>query len=630
MVNATTIDLLTLEELIVRLDDLDRQGAIGVVERAVSAGATLDRVVSGLLAPAQLDAGRRWAAGELGAVEAQAATGIVRAALARATPTAIVTDKPLVAVACPEGEHHELAAEMVTELLRASGWPATSIGVPASGLREYLERRRPAALLLSCTTACGLAGAARAIDVAHNCGIGVIVGGAAFGRDGLRALRLGADAWAPTVKAAAETLDRWQAKPLDVPVGRSLSSDYLALAAVIPQIRATVGDVLRRSGLRRAEDAAELAGLRDRLDLVLAYLGAAVLVDEGQLFADFVSWQLNFFRARDLAGERLGQTLAALAHALPEDQLRARLFVEEGARPVRPDAKSLEARPSPVDGPAAALGGASAVGTAPGSPSARAAPPAQPASLFSVSSVAGSDVTQGQVFADLLFLAAMSCHAPMALIAVAQAEGQWSTLSYGVDRREVLSDPDLFAAVAAGTEPLEIQALGSHARLGTSPLATGPLAVRFVYGVPLRTRDVTVGVFCVLDRRTREMTGRQQQAMNAIARQVSGQLALWRRSGGGVASPVAHPVNRRRDPNRKGPDAALADLVGLRRAGFGVDQHLLRSHEVAVLFDVTERTVINWAASGKLASLRTAGGHLRFRSDDVLALLDKRAGTATV
>src|ERR1700736_5219502 len=112
MVNATTIDLLTLEELIVRLDDLDRQGAIGVVERAVAAGATLDRVVSGLLAPAQLDAGRRWAAGELAAVEAQAATSIGRAALALATPTVIVTDKPLVAVACPEGEHHELAAEM--------------------------------------------------------------------------------------------------------------------------------------------------------------------------------------------------------------------------------------------------------------------------------------------------------------------------------------------------------------------------------------------------------------------------------------------------------------------------------------------------------------------------------------
>ena len=37
--------------------------------------------------------------------------------------------------------------------------------------------------------------------------------------------------------------------------------------------------------------------------------------------------------------------------------------------------------------------------------------------------------------------------------------------------------------------------------------------------------------------------------------------------------------------------------------------------------DVTERTVINWAAAGKLPSLRTIGGHLRFRRDDVMRLL---------
>ena len=59
-----------------------------------------------------------------------------------------------------------------------------------------------------------------------------------------------------------------------------------------------------------------------------------------------------------------------------------------------------------------------------------------------------------------------------------------------------------------------------------------------------------------------------------------------------------------------------------------MEQHLLRSHEVAVLFDVTERTVINWAAAKKLPSLRTAGGHLRFRSEDVLALLAGRSSSS--
>jgi excisionase family DNA binding protein len=62
-------------------------------------------------------------------------------------------------------------------------------------------------------------------------------------------------------------------------------------------------------------------------------------------------------------------------------------------------------------------------------------------------------------------------------------------------------------------------------------------------------------------------------------------------------------------------------VLHLHREG---GDELLRSHEVAVLFDVTDRTVINWAAAGKLPSIRTAGGHLRFRGEDVMALLTGR------
>jgi excisionase family DNA binding protein len=44
---------------------------------------------------------------------------------------------------------------------------------------------------------------------------------------------------------------------------------------------------------------------------------------------------------------------------------------------------------------------------------------------------------------------------------------------------------------------------------------------------------------------------------------------------------------------------------------------------------VTDRTVINWAAAGKLPSIRTAGGHLRFRGEDVMALLTGRPVSET-
>jgi excisionase family DNA binding protein len=238
----------------------------------------------------------------------------------------------------------------------------------------------------------------------------------------------------------------------------------------------------------------------------------------------------------------------------------------------------------------------------------------------------GTDMNQGQVFADLLFLAAMATHAPMALISVAQPDGAWSTLSFGVDKREALNDPALFAAIADRSEPLELFDLTASEEFASSPLATGPLAVRFAIGIPLLTRaGSSSGVFVVLDRRARQLTRHERQATLAVARQVTGQLVLWRRSASPRGEERVHPAERRQVPGRQGPDAALANLLGVRGSGLSTEQHLLRSHEVAVLFDVTERTVINWAASSKLPSIRTAGGHLRFRSEDVMALLAGRS-----
>lgn len=52
---------------------------------------------------------------------------------------------------------------------------------------------------------------------------------------------------------------------------------------------------------------------------------------------------------------------------------------------------------------------------------------------------------------------------------------------------------------------------------------------------------------------------------------------------------------------------------------------LLTPGEVAALFRVGLTTVARWADSGYLPSLRTPGGHRRFRRADVDALLAKAA-----
>ena len=50
---------------------------------------------------------------------------------------------------------------------------------------------------------------------------------------------------------------------------------------------------------------------------------------------------------------------------------------------------------------------------------------------------------------------------------------------------------------------------------------------------------------------------------------------------------------------------------------------LLTPAELASLFRVDPKTVTRWAKSGKLTSIRTLGGHRRYKESEVKALLFK-------
>jgi excisionase family DNA binding protein len=50
-------------------------------------------------------------------------------------------------------------------------------------------------------------------------------------------------------------------------------------------------------------------------------------------------------------------------------------------------------------------------------------------------------------------------------------------------------------------------------------------------------------------------------------------------------------------------------------------ESLLTPAEVAALFRVDPKTVTRWAKAGKLSSIRTLGGHRRYRESEVRSLL---------
>lgn len=55
-------------------------------------------------------------------------------------------------------------------------------------------------------------------------------------------------------------------------------------------------------------------------------------------------------------------------------------------------------------------------------------------------------------------------------------------------------------------------------------------------------------------------------------------------------------------------------------------ERLWTPSEVAAVFRVDPKTVTRWAATGRISSVRTPGGHRRFRESSVRALLEEAQG----
>jgi len=80
---------------------------------------------------------------------------------------------------------------------------------------------------------------------------------------------------------------------------------------------------------------------------------------------------------------------------------------------------------------------------------------------------------------------------------------------------------------------------------------------------------------------------------------------------------------------RTEPGEAQRRIAGTGPRGEAVDmsartpeaEPLLTPAEVATMFRVDPKTVTRWAKAGKLTSIRTLGGHRRYRETEVRALL---------
>ena len=158
-------------------------------------------------------------------------------------------------------------------------------------------------------------------------------------------------------------------------------------------------------------------------------------------------------------------------------------------------------------------------------------PPNESARLAALRGYAILDTEPEAGFDDLTRLASFICGTPISTVTLIDEDRQWFKSRVGDVDVEGPRDWSFCAyAVTHGKSFVVPDALEDD-RFATNPYVTGKPFIRFYAGAPLTTADgYTLGTLCVIDRVPRELTTEQQEALQALARQVMAQLELRRQN----------------------------------------------------------------------------------------------------
>ncbi|MFD4789765.1 cobalamin-dependent protein [Streptomyces sp. NPDC058459] len=337
----------------------DEPAAVREVFAAADAGASREGLLLDVLGGVQRRVGAEWAADRISVAEEHAATAIIDrviAALAHRVPAPAHTSRrPRITVACVDGEWHVLPARLVAEVLTGRGWQVDFLGAHTTTphLIAHLHATNPAATLLSASLPLHLPAAHTAVTAVQSVGIPVMVGGAAFGRDGRYARLIGADAWAPDARSAAGLLADGLVRP--EPTTRQQVDDLPHLADQEYTLVKGNRSVLVRQSLAaleerwpgmRAYTEAQRERAAEDLAHIVDFLATALYVDDGELFGTFIGWSAEILQARRVPVHSLRAGLDILAGEL-RDFPRALSFLRTAAEalPATPTT-----RPSPGPG----------------------------------------------------------------------------------------------------------------------------------------------------------------------------------------------------------------------------------------------------------------------------------------
>lgn len=320
------------------LEARDAAAAVALIDQMLTAGAEPVSLLTNVIAATQRANGIRWQRGEWTVAEEHAATAIAMSSTkvvlmhVRRTP---ITRGPVL-IACAEREWHALPALMINSALRANGWDTTLLGASTSPMKlnQYLQDVGPDAVAVSCSMLGALPTTRRFIEASTAAGVPVIVGGAAFGPDDLRARALGATAWAKDAHGAVAAM---HGLPVVVSSAPPLPAGRAGEQAALELDHRDLVDALRRRWspiAQGGEDVSQIAlAADDVLNQILHAVSAALLTGDPRPVSDTVSWSIELMRTRgvdEVQIHELGRLLMVALREYPQGRGLVEQHFESG------------------------------------------------------------------------------------------------------------------------------------------------------------------------------------------------------------------------------------------------------------------------------------------------------------
>ncbi|MCV7419476.1 cobalamin B12-binding domain-containing protein [Mycobacterium yunnanensis] len=292
-------------------------------------------VLTDVVAAKQREVGRRWQLGEYTVAQEHAATAVAISAtkIVAAHVGQVPVTRGKVLVACAEREWHALPAMMIECALRAHGWDTTLLGASTNPMRlnQYLHDLGPDAVAVSCSVLGSLPTCRRFIEATTASGTPILVGGPAFGADDVRAIALGATAWAGDAHGAVLAMD---GLPAVVEPAPPLSGERIVeQAALESDHRRLVGVLRERWTLVAAATTPDADCLNSVIDVAddvlhqtLHAVEVALLTGDVRVLPETAWWIDDLLGTRGADPTMMGELVDILTAAMRDYPMAAALM----------------------------------------------------------------------------------------------------------------------------------------------------------------------------------------------------------------------------------------------------------------------------------------------------------------